>query len=331
MDNKIQFTSGDIIKKFENINTECDDSRQVSLEFIGHELRTTYNAIAGYSNLLSYDPVLVPGQRVYMDCIQNLTDSLLQSISNITTGYFRGPKNCPKERCVEYSKAMIEGLEDLIRAMPVSRKVLSVKELPDEEKGYLDAIDSGIEGAVYMHNLHFSPDFQRKEYRLDMDLKRYARQHQKKNHVSAVIKDPSMDQIQTGFDYLREAIIPIIKNVNDHAYSKDNPYSRTLPEDFIKEVMIRSKVDESNKTITISITDNGFGIHPDVKDSMFEQGASCRAEKTGHGIGLWCVKDKIERNGGKIWFDTMPREGTTFHFTIPYDRIDNSSYITECR
>lgn len=37
----------------------------------------------------------------------------------------------------------------------------------------------------------------------------------------------------------------------------------------------------------------------------------------GTGLGLNITRNLIEKQGGRIWFESRLHEGTTFHFTIP--------------
>ncbi|MCY1532718.1 Phytochrome-like protein cph1 [compost metagenome] len=74
------------------------------------------------------------------------------------------------------------------------------------------------------------------------------------------------------------------------------------------------------KECKITIKDNGIGIAPEKQDKIF----SIRAESTygtlnekGIGLGLMLCKDFIERQGGRIDFESSPGEGSGFYIFIP--------------
>ncbi|MGL5193528.1 MAG: response regulator [Chroococcales cyanobacterium] len=67
------------------------------------------------------------------------------------------------------------------------------------------------------------------------------------------------------------------------------------------------------------IRDNGIGIDPDQGDRIFDAFYRLHSsdEYPGTGIGLTLCKKIVERHGGRLWFDSIKGEGTSFYFTLP--------------
>jgi len=68
----------------------------------------------------------------------------------------------------------------------------------------------------------------------------------------------------------------------------------------------------------VSVADNGIGIDPQYAARIFQmfQRLHARGVYEGSGIGLTIVKRIVERHRGRIWVDSQPGQGATFHFTL---------------
>lgn len=75
--------------------------------------------------------------------------------------------------------------------------------------------------------------------------------------------------------------------------------------------------------LIISISDNGIGIDKNDFSKVFqkfEQVESMLHHREGLGVSLVMAKLIIERvHSGKIWFESVLNQGTTFYFSIPYN------------
>jgi signal transduction histidine kinase len=77
----------------------------------------------------------------------------------------------------------------------------------------------------------------------------------------------------------------------------------------------------ARRVVHLWVKDNGIGISLEDQAKIFQKffrSDDMKArEVPGTGLGLNITKSLVEMQGGRIWFDSEFRNGTTFHFTIP--------------
>jgi signal transduction histidine kinase len=84
---------------------------------------------------------------------------------------------------------------------------------------------------------------------------------------------------------------------------------------------IRVELTVKNHQAHIMVTDHGYGIPLDKQDRLFQPFYRVKTEFTrdqvGSGLGLYIVKQIVERHQGHIFFESHPDSGSRFGFTLP--------------
>jgi two-component system sensor histidine kinase VicK len=84
---------------------------------------------------------------------------------------------------------------------------------------------------------------------------------------------------------------------------------------------IEITLESENDCIVSSIKDNGLGIPGSQQNRIFSKffraDNARKTETDGTGLGLYFVQKIIAYSGGKIWFESIEGNGTTFMFSLP--------------
>jgi signal transduction histidine kinase len=117
----------------------------------------------------------------------------------------------------------------------------------------------------------------------------------------------------------RIRLIQVLTNLINNAY-KYTPPGGTI------HVAAQCEVNQADtagaqQVAHITVQDNGIGISPENQKKIFQKFFRADDQKVrdipGTGLGLNITKTLVEMQGGKIWFESIPDQGTTFHFTVP--------------
>ena len=109
-----------------------------------------------------------------------------------------------------------------------------------------------------------------------------------------------------------ELIRQVIINLLDNAV-KYTPKNGTIT---------LSILHRTSQKIQVSISDTGPGIPKEKKERIFEGHFRLQRDlkKEGYGLGLSLCRKIIRVHYGQIWVDSMLKQGSCFHFTLPVYR-----------
>ena len=97
---------------------------------------------------------------------------------------------------------------------------------------------------------------------------------------------------------------------------------------FLRAEVTKNRWDNKGAPVVIlvAVQDNGIGIRPEDQKQIFTKlfrSEDMKArENPGTGLGLNITKNLVELQGGRIWFESEFRKGTTFFCTVPVGAED---------
>lgn len=113
-----------------------------------------------------------------------------------------------------------------------------------------------------------------------------------------------LEAVRTPRAPLEQVLRNLIGNAIQHG-GEDNP-----------KLVVRCMKEAS--MLRFRVQDFGPGIEPDHHERVFELFQSLRGNQTeGTGMGLALVRRLVEHAGGRVWLESEPGHGATFHFTWP--------------
>jgi len=91
---------------------------------------------------------------------------------------------------------------------------------------------------------------------------------------------------------------------------------------FTDEGAVTVRTERTEAALKVSVVDEGIGISTVDQSKVFEKykqvGDQLTDRPSGTGLGLPISKEIVEYHGGRIWVESVPGQGSTFAFTLPF-------------
>ena len=197
-----------------------------------------------------------------------------------------------------------------------------------EQRGYLETINSSSESLMTIINdiLDFSKIDAGK---MELDIRPFdlracvensldllsARAFEKNLDFAHQIDDSIPTTIEGDSLRLRQVLANLLSNAIKFTERGDILVQVRQLSNILEEAQNRSLL-----CLQFSVRDTGIGIRADWLERLFKPFAQAEVSTArrygGTGLGLAISKRLVELMGGKMWAESVPGEGSTFHFTI---------------
>lgn len=271
--------------------------------------------------------------------------TLLSENFNTMSNHLEGLYTSLEDKVEQRTSELAEARDEAVRANKSKSEFVSIVshelKLPMTSiKGYSDLMLSGATGQLNENQVNFLTTVRNNVNRMatlvsDLaDISRIEsgnlRLEPKAVPVWDVI-DEVITLTKTQVEQKQQQLIVNISNELPKAWCDKNRLSQILtnlisnankytPENGKIEVHAKH-VDDM---IQIMVKDDGLGMNAEDQQKLFSTFFRSTDEKVreapGTGLGLSITKNLIELQGGKIWFESEFRKGTTFYFTLPVAR-----------
>lgn len=204
-------------------------------------------------------------------------------------------------------RAPVASVLGLINLSKEEANIKKVKEYIDLKEVSVLKLDSLIRDIIqFSRNSHLRINTD--EINFDEIIKESLESH-KHFQAAAKIKKTFDINIKSPFSSDKFRLEIIMDNLISNAIR----YANLDQDQPILNVSIETDPDNA----TICVSDNGVGIAEEQMEKIFEMFHRGTDDNTGSGLGLYIVKETVDKLDGKITVESSPKEGCKFRITVP--------------
>ncbi len=161
-----------------------------------------------------------------------------------------------------------------------------------------------------------------------LDYSRNARHHVQ---VDEIDFKELLNDIMENLKYMNKDDRQVVMNVhiaNDLIFATDKRRLSVIMNNLVSNAIryqnidsaspfVHISIEANNDMAAISVKDNGVGVKKEFQDKLFDMFYRVSRSSEGSGLGLYIVKETIEKLNGKIEIESEPGIGTSFNMAIP--------------
>lgn len=265
--------------------------------------------------------------QVDIDFLTRLTDHAAIAISNAQLYSEVQRANLAKSDFVSFvahelknPMTSIKGYTDLLAAGAVGQ-------VNDMQSNFLQTIKSNVERmSTLVSDLNDNSKIEagrlRLEYKatnvselVDEVIRTFTRQIEDKKQKLELIIPQNLPAMWADRTRVAQVLTNLVSNA--HKYTPEEGHIQVG----VEETPNQWDLDGAPRVIHLWVKDSGIGMTLEDQQKIFQKFFRSEDPKAreapGTGLGLNITKSLVEMQGGKIWFESEYRQGTTFHFTIP--------------
>ena len=203
-----------------------------------------------------------------------------------------------------------------------------------EQREYLSMVKSSADSLLAILNdiLDFSKIEMRK-----LELEHIA--FSVRDHLAELVKPLALRAEQKGLELVCH-VLPDVPHIVSGDPGRLRQVLVNLVGNAIKftergQILVQVEIDSSSTDETVLhyfVSDSGIGIPKEKQQAIFEPFRQADGSTTrrfgGTGLGLTISSTLVDLMGGRIWVDSAPLEGSTFHFTARFGVTDERPEVT---
>lgn len=204
-------------------------------------------------------------------------------------------------------RAPISSLLGLVNLLREEKDPDKIAELVDHQERSLLRLDKFIQDIVdYSRNKRL--DFEMRPIDIKKEFYDTLDQLNFLEKVDEIVKEIEIKGVKSFYSDVRRFRI-ILNNLISNAVKYIDPDKESNN--------IKLKADIQDERVLIELEDNGVGIEKAHRERIFDMFYRATNRGSGSGLGLYIVKDAIDKLGGTIVVESEVGKGTTFTLELP--------------